>query len=300
MSPAQPGSAGRRDAGPVGDPAPLVDAYLRDWIDGRDLPRNLADALRYAVLGPGKRLRPILAVRSCEAVGGAAERALAAAAAVEMIHAFSLVHDDLPALDDDDLRRGRPTLHCEVGEALALLAGDALLGLAVELVVERLPPDLALPVCREVIGGCNRMIVGQVYDTLPGSHRSGTPRERLLVTHRNKTGALIRAACRAGALCGGADPAQLGSITGFAEAVGLMFQAVDDLLDVTGTTEQLGKTAGKDAEQHKRTFPSVLGVAATREEVERLRGEALAALAPLGARADALRSLCEFLAVRTR
>ena len=138
MSPTHPGPANRKGAVIVDDPAPLVDSYLRDWIDSRKLPRNLADAIRYAVLGPGKRLRPILTVRSCEAVGGFSEDALVPAAAVELIHAFSLVHDDLPALDDDDLRRGRPTLHRKAGEALALLAGDALLGLAVELLVERL------------------------------------------------------------------------------------------------------------------------------------------------------------------
>jgi len=282
------------------DPLPRVDRYLADWLDGRSLPPNLDAAIRYAALGPGKRLRPLLTIRCCETVGGNADDALAPAAAVELIHAFSLVHDDLPSLDDDDLRRGRPTLHRHAGEAMAVLAGDAMLGLAMELVLDRLPAELAQPVGEELIRGCNRMIAGQVYDTFPDAHESGSELERLLTTHRNKTGALLRAACRAGARCGRADERQLEAVTGFGEAIGLMFQIVDDLLDVTGTTQQLGKTAGKDAEQEKRTYPALLGLDASRNEVERLRSVALAALDPLGARAGALVELCEYLAARTR
>lgn len=277
-----------------------IEAYLGSWLDARPLPPKLHQAVRYAVLGPGKRMRPILAVRCCEAVGGESAEALAPAAALEMIHAFSLVHDDLPALDDDDLRRGRPTLHRHAGEAMAVLAGDALLGLAVELVLERLPGPLAVPVSLELIRGCNRMIAGQVYDTVRDAHGPASPMDRLLTTHRNKTGALILAACRAGALCGGADRDQLDSVSRFGEAVGLMFQVVDDLLDVTGTTGELGKTAGKDREQEKLTYPALLGVEASREEVARLRAEALRALELLGGAADPLRELCGFLATRTR
>jgi geranylgeranyl diphosphate synthase type II len=291
-APARPGRPGK--------PVPRLEGYLAEWLDGRSLPGNLAGAIRYALLGPGKRLRPVLTIRSCQAVGGSEADALAPAAAIEMIHAFSLVHDDLPALDDDDLRRGRPTLHRRNGEAMAILAGDALLGLAVELLVDRLPAGLAVPVCREIIEGCNRMIVGQVYDTLPGSHDAGTALEQLRTTHRNKTGALIRAACRAGAICGRADGRQLGAVADFGEAIGLMFQVVDDLLDVTGTTEQLGKTAGKDAARGKLTYPALLGVEASRREVRRLRDEALAALEPLGERAMPLRELCDHLSERTR
>jgi len=282
------------------DPLPRVDRYLADWLDRCSLPPNLDAAIRYAALGPGKRLRPLLTIRCCEAVGGDADDALAPAGAVELIHAFSLVHDDLPALDDDDLRRGRPTLHRHAGEAMAVLAGDAMLGLAIELMLDRLPAPLARPVAGELVRGCNRMIAGQVYDTLPAAHESGSELDRLLTTHRNKTGALLRAACRAGALCGGADARQLEAVTGFGEAIGLMFQIVDDLLDVTGTTEQLGKTAGKDVEQEKRTFPAHLGLEASRKEVERLRSVARAALDPLGSRAAVLRELCDYLAARSR
>jgi geranylgeranyl diphosphate synthase type II len=282
-------------------PAEAVDAFMAGWLDRRQLPPNLREAIRYSLLGPGKRMRPLLVVHGCRAVGGDLGQALVPAAAVEMIHAFSLVHDDLPAMDDDDLRRGRPTLHCHTNEAMAVLAGDALLGQAVELVVEQLsPPELAAQVCRELIRGCNHMISGQVWDTLPDFEESVQPLERLQTIHRHKTGALIRAACRMGALCGGAGPEQLESLTRYGEAIGLMFQVVDDLLDVTQTTKHLGKTAGKDADQHKLTYPSLLGLEASRAEVDRLREEALAALNGFDDRARPLRQLCEYLAVRTR
>lgn len=281
--------------------AATIDAYLTAWLDERPLPGNLKEAIRYALLGPGKRLRPILVIRSCEAVGGKADDALAAAAAVEMVHAFSLVHDDLPSMDDDDLRRGRPTLHRHTSEAMAILAGDALMGLAVELVSTRLSPDdLASRVSRELIRGCNDMIVGQVYDTLPGFDEAADPMERLKTIHRHKTGSLIRASCRMGAICGGADDRKLGRLTAYGEAVGLMFQVMDDLLDVTGTTERLGKTAGKDAHQRKLTYPALVGIDGSRAEARRLREQALAALKGFAAEAEPLRQLCEHLAVRTK
>jgi geranylgeranyl diphosphate synthase type II len=300
----RPGAAAATASSPFPDELELVeqvDAYLSRSLGERRLPGNLREAIRYALLAPGKRMRPILVLRSCEAVGGRLAAALPAAAAVEMVHAFSLVHDDLPAMDDDDLRRGRPTLHKHTSEAMAVLAGDALLGLAVELVATRLePPALANAVGRELIVGANDMIAGQVYDTLPDAGAPADPLERLRTIHRHKTGALIRAACRMGGLCGGADERPLEGLTRFAEAIGLMFQAVDDLLDVTQTTEHLGKTAGKDADQSKLTYPSVLGLPGTRREIERLRAEALAALREVGERSAPLGRLCEYLAVRTR
>jgi geranylgeranyl diphosphate synthase type II len=278
-----------------------VDSYLGCWLDERSLPENLREAMRYALLGPGKRMRPILVIRCCEAVGGQSEQALAPAGAIEMIHAFSLVHDDLPALDNDDLRRGRPTLHRYAGEAMAILAGDALMGLAVELIAERVsPPELAHRIGGELIRASNDMISGQVYDTLPSFEASVEPEHRLRTIHRLKTGALIRASCRMGALSGGADDSQLDAITCFGEAIGLMFQVVDDLLDITQTTEHLGKTAGKDLEQEKLTYPAVLGVSASRREVRRLRDDALAALDRVGGRIEPLRQLCDYLAVRTK
>ena len=288
-------------AGGHGDIGRAVDAYLAGWLEERPLPPQLRAAVAYAVLGPGKRVRPTLVIRSAEAVGGDRETALPAAAAVELVHAFSLVHDDLPALDDDDLRRGRPTLHRKVGEAMAILAGDALLGLAVELVAERAgPSEVAHAVGRELIVGCNDMIAGQVQDTVPGFPDEADPRDRLETIHRLKTAALIRACCRMGALAGRATGPEREALSRFGEAVGLAFQVVDDLLDVTQTTRHLGKQAGKDARRCKLTYPGVVGVEASRREVERLEAEALAAIEPLDERAEPLRRLARDLTTRTR
>jgi geranylgeranyl pyrophosphate synthase len=281
--------------------AAQVEHYLEQYLDSRPVPSNLREAIRYAALAPGKRMRPVLVVRSCEAVGGGVDEALAPAAAIEMIHAFSLVHDDLPAMDDDDLRRGRPTLHRHTSEAMAILAGDAMMSLAFGLLIGRIrPPQLAAEVAAELISGTNDMIAGQVYDTLPAFDADVTPLERLKTIHRHKTGALMRAACRMGGMCGRADAEQLEALTVYAEAIGLMFQVVDDLLDVTQTTEHLGKTAGKDVDQHKLTYPALIGVEASRQEVQRLREQAHAALEVLGDKAQPLHELCDFLAVRTR
>lgn len=282
-------------------PAEPVETYLREFVEARPLPPNLREAILYAVLGPGKRLRPILVVRACAAVGGVIDQALPAAAAMEMIHAFSLIHDDLPAMDDDDLRRGRPTLHKHTNEAMAILAGDALQALAFELIATRLKEAAMIgQVVRELAIATNDMIAGQVCDTLPCFDEEMEPIDRLEVIHKHKTAALLRASCRMGAICGGATAEQLNSLTKYAEAIGLMFQIVDDVLDVTQSTEQLGKTAGKDAAQDKLTYPAVLGLDASREEIERLRIAATKSLDALGSAADPLRELCEFMAVRTK
>jgi len=284
--------------------AARVDAYMQAYLDSRDLPRKLREAITYSLLAGGKRLRPILVLAACEAVGGAdaeaSDAALPAAAAVEMIHTFSLIHDDLPAMDDDDLRRGRPTLHVHTNEAMAILAGDALQSLAVEILAAR-TPDAALAgrLVAELTVACNDMIAGQVYDTFPEDDDAPTPRAQLEQIHRNKTGALLRACCRMGAMAGGADDAQLAAISAYAEAIGLMFQVVDDLLDVTGSSEELGKTPGKDAAQGKLTYPALLGIEATRAEVQRLRQQAQDALRPLGDQAHGLAALCDYMAVRT-
>jgi geranylgeranyl diphosphate synthase type II len=286
---------------PLAQAAAEVEAYLAEWLAGRALPENLRAAIRYAVLGGGKRVRPLLVRLSCEAVGGSRSQALPAAAAMELVHTFSLVHDDLPAMDDDDLRRGRPTLHRQTSEAMAILAGDAMLALAFELLANRVPsPGLAGSLCAELAVATDDMIAGQVYDTLPDFPESTPPLVRLQTIHRHKTGALIRCACRLGALSAGASDGRLHCITAYGEAIGLMFQVVDDLLDVTQTSEHLGKTARKDAEQGKLTYPAVLGVDASRREVERLHDEACRALESLGSDATPLRELSAWLAKRTR
>jgi geranylgeranyl diphosphate synthase type II len=276
-----------------------VERALERAIDTRALAPRLAEAMRYASLGGGKRVRPVLAIR-CGLAAGAPDihALLPAAIAFEFIHAFSLVHDDLPALDNDDLRRGRPTTHKAFGEALAILAGDGLQSLALEaaLASPRAPDRVALEVAR----ACTDMISGQVYDTLAGFPADCVaPADRLALIHRNKTGALIRGACRVGALAAGASPALLERFSRYGEAMGHMFQVVDDILDETQTSQTLGKSAGKDKAQGKTTYPAVHGIERSRSFVRELREEALQALSGLDASADPLRTMARALATRT-
>ena len=287
--------------------ATLAGESLRGFIASRVLPTDLREAVEYAALGGGKRLRPILAILSAEAVGGSRTDALPAALAVELVHAFSLVHDDLPALDNDDLRRGRPTLHVARGEALALLTGDLMLGLAFEALAEGVDdPALVGLLTRDLTAGVNGMIVGQVYDTLGGFPANLDDRAKLETIHRRKTGDLIVASCRMGARCALAATPTPGAgraldlITAYADAVGLMFQIVDDLLDVEQTAEHLGKGAGKDQVSGKLTYPGVLGVEESRAQIDRLRRIALDAASALGPPARPIADLCAFLAVRTK
>ncbi|MEO1236469.1 MAG: polyprenyl synthetase family protein [Planctomycetota bacterium] len=284
-----------------------VDAWVRDFVAERGLPRNLADAVAYAALGPGKRVRPTLVVRACEAVGGALDTLtdtpglLPGAAGLEMVHAFSLVHDDLPAMDDDDLRRGRPTLHRHTDEATAILAGDGLLSMAFEAIATRTADaGLAAALVGELATATTDMIAGQMFDTRPDFDEHMPAADRLSLVHRLKTAALLRAACRIGGRCGGADADQLAALTTYAEAVGLMFQVVDDLLDVTAEADHLGKATGKDEAAGKLTYPGLMGIDGTRAEVERLRAEANAAIEPLGESAAGLRRLADELAERRK
>jgi len=204
-------------------------------------------------------------------------------------------------MDDDDMRRGRPTLHKHTDEAMAILAGDLLVGLAFETVATRLnPAKRSVAVSRELSVATNDMIAGQVYDTLPEFPEAMEPRDRLVLTHMHKTGALIRCACRMGGICGGASGSALNGLSHYAESIGLMFQIIDDLLDVTQTPEEMGKATGKDADNGKLTYPGLLGVEGSRDEVSRLLREALEALEPLGPPADPLRQLAEYMAVREK
>ncbi|MFM9956775.1 MAG: polyprenyl synthetase family protein [Phycisphaerales bacterium] len=287
----------------MSEPVALIERFMASYLDSLRLPPNLDSATRYALFGPGKRARPVLAVHACRALGAPAEDALPAASSVEMVHAFSLVHDDLPALDNDDLRRGRPTTHVAHGEAMALLVGDLLNTLAFQVVAERVADaGTAAALTREITRGTTAMIVGQVYDTLGGFTPGLNDAKRLELVHRNKTGALIRASCRMGALSAGprCTPEALQSLTTYGEAIGLMFQIVDDLLDVEQSAEHTGKATGKDAALGKLTYPGVMGVESSRREITRLRGVALEALRAFGGNAGPLVELCEYLAVRTR
>lgn len=284
-------------------PTAKVDAYLEAYVASLDCPAALREAIRYALLGGGKRLRPLLAWHACVAVGGTGELSLPAGAAVELIHAFSLVHDDLPGLDNDDMRRGRATLHKKTSEAMAILAGDAMLTMAFELITERVRPEaVAARLSAELARGTSGMITGQVYDTLAGFPDGLNDEQKLRLVHRNKTGALIRAACRMGAIS--ASPtlptASLEAIATYGDAVGLMFQIVDDLIDATQTSEHAGKKTGKDQDAGKLTYPGVIGLDRSRAEVERSLKAALDALAPLGEPARPLRELAAYMAIRTK
>ena len=287
-------------------PLPLIERELVSSIDRAGYPPALDGAVRYAALDGGKRLRPLLAWHACQAVCGRGEPSLPACAAVELVHAFSLVHDDLPCMDDDDLRRGRPTLHRHAGEAMALLAGDAMLTLAFATAARIHDPTLAASLTTELSHATSAMIVGQTLDTL-GHDEPAPTRATLERIHANKTGALIRAAVRMGALAGLADPDArsdlgdpLATLTDYAEAVGLLFQVIDDLLDVEQTEEQTGKRTGKDASSGKLTYPGLLGIEASHRAAAELHAKAVAALDPLGSRAAHLRELADFMAVRTK
>ncbi len=266
---------------------------------GEGCPARLREAIRYSLLAPGKRLRPMLVLLAAEACGGVAEAALPAAVAVEMIHTYSLVHDDLPAMDDDDLRRGRPTCHKAFDEATAILVGDALLGLAFEVLARDLhPPALAAKCCTvlaRAAGPCE--LVGGQADDLGGvAAHAGI--EALESIHRRKTGAMFLASLELGARVGGADARQRAALDVYGRRLGLAFQITDDLLDVGGTAEALGKRAGKDSEQGKLTFPGLLGAEESRRRAEQLIDEACQAIAPLAPRAEGLEVLARFVLER--
>lgn len=265
-------------------------------------PTRLHAAMRHASLGGGKRIRPLLVYATGTALGAVEADLDASAAAVELIHCYSLVHDDLPAMDDDDLRRGRPTCHVAFGEATAILAGDALQALAFELLARDATPGVDAATRVEMLRtlgaacGAEGMAGGQALDLAAvGKTLTLAELERM---HMYKTGALIRASVRLGALAGGADAATLAALDRYGHAVGLAFQVQDDILDVEGETEVLGKTAGKDAAAAKPTFPSILGMDASRTRLAELTAAALDALRPLGTRAALLAELARYAAER--
>ncbi len=284
--------------------AELLSEFLRHVLDEyRDVPARLLESVRYSLLSNGKRLRPALVMESWRACGGPDESqdaALAAAAAIELVHTFSLVHDDLPAMDDDDMRRGKPANHKVFGEAIAILAGDAMLAMSFEVIARQAPPAIATTMVQELASatGFEGMIGGQVLDMQSQSQNLAI--EQLQQIHRRKTGALITAACNLGAIAAAADEMKSNCVSKFGEHLGLAFQIVDDVLDVTSTAEQLGKAANKDAGKGKRTYPSVIGLDASREEANRQFDLALRAIEPLRGRAAGLAQLARFVIERTR
>lgn len=263
-------------------------------------PATIHKAMRYSLFAGGKRLRPILCLAAAEACGGETKAALPFACAVECIHTYSLVHDDLPSMDNDDLRRGRPTSHKVFGEGIAVLTGDALLTIAFEIATQAEPTrrytlrdmlrDLA------VAAGSQKLIAGQVAD-LEGEGKKVT-RNGLRYIHENKTAAMLAVSVRLGAMTANATEKQLAAITDFGHSLGLAFQVIDDILDVTQTSEKLGKSAGKDVAAQKATYPAVIGLDASRREAKRLTRKADAALKLFGPRADMLRQIANYLLAR--
>jgi geranylgeranyl diphosphate synthase type II len=288
-----------------------VDDALRAALSqAGDGPASLREAMAYSLFAPGKRLRPMLVLLASEAAGGDAESALPAACAVEMVHTYSLIHDDLPAMDDDDLRRGLPTCHKQFGEALAILAGDALLTLAFQVLADGYPPATAAACCRELAvgAGAGGMVGGQVDDlaaeTRPPSVTGEAALRFLEQIHRRKTGALYLASLRLGLLAaqgerpGGPDPAVRICLDRFGSAFGLAFQVTDDLLDVESDSARTGKRTQKDHGRNKLTYPGLLGVAESRHRAEELVRQAEDALQPLGERAARLVALTRSLVGR--
>jgi len=261
-----------------------VEDALSRWVP-REAPAGLGEVMRYAVLDGGKRLRPLLVLAAAEAVGaGQDEAALRAAAAVELIHAYSLVHDDMPCMYDDALRRGKPTVHVQYGEAAAMLGGDAMQALAFEVLVPDagVAPALQAHLVRLLTraSGSDGMAGGQAIDLASVGVALTEPALRDM--HRRKTGALLQASVMMGAACGKTGPASLAALSRYGAALGLAFQIVDDILDVTQASEALGKTAGKDLDQNKPTYVTVLGLQEAARQARALRDEALAALAASG------------------
>jgi geranylgeranyl diphosphate synthase type II len=260
-------------------------------------PATIHTAMRYSVFAGGKRLRPILCLASAEACGGEIKAAMPLACAMECIHTYSLIHDDLPSMDNDDFRRGRPTCHKVFGDGIAVLAGDALLTIAFEIAagvqptrrydVKQIISEIA------VAAGSRKLIAGQVADL----EAEGQPitRKELRYIHQNKTAAMLIASVRLGVMSANGSAKQLEAISTFGAALGLAFQVIDDILDVTQTSEKLGKSAGKDIAAQKATYPAVIGLEKSREEAQRLTNEAHGALDIFGAKADTLHALANYL-----
>ncbi len=279
----------------------LVDAALQRLLPVSGTPpTSIHEAMRYSVFAGGKRIRPILCLEAARIFTSEVTPALHPACAIEFIHTYSLIHDDLPALDNDDLRRGKPTCHKQFGEAIAILAGDALLTLAFETIgVTPVEAELRVKMLVEVAasaGTVNGMVGGQVADLEAEGQRVGP--ETLEYIHRSKTAALIRAAITAGVICGGAADADVARLRHFGETIGWAFQVTDDILDVEESSAALGKTAGKDIAQQKATYPAVFGLERSHEIANELSAKAIADLAPYGERATRLREIAEFLVHR--
>ncbi len=284
-----------------------IDTALQRYVNfDEDCPSQLRKAIEYSLLAPGKRLRPQLVLLATQACGGTLEDALPAAVAVEMIHAYSLVHDDLPAMDDDDLRRGRPTCHKQFDEATAILVGDALQARAFEvLATEIAPAERAARCCAELAqaAGATALVGGQADDLTSQFFQATDDTqaiERLELIHRRKTGALFRVSLRLGAIVAGATDQQLAALDTYGQHLGLAFQVVDDLLDVSGSESTVGKRVGKDSARGKTTYPAILGIEASHERAKALIDEACRSIELFGEAAAPLRELARYVSQRDK
>ncbi|WP_406504792.1 polyprenyl synthetase family protein [Streptomyces sp. NBC_00212] len=280
----------------------VVESHLERALMPR-YPEKIFESMRYSLVSGGKRLRPVLCLAGCELGGGERELAIPTACALEMLHTASLIHDDLPAMDDDDYRRGKLANHKVFGEGMALLAGDALLSYALEFILlntRRVPADRLLRVMQTLINrvGVSGLVGGQVVD-VESEGRDDVDLATLEFIHSRKTGSLIDAAMVTGAILGGADEDTIARLSGYARRVGLAFQIVDDVLDVTSTRQQLGKTPRKDEKAHKATFPSLFGLEGSMRQARELVDEAKRELAPFGGRAVPLLAMADFVCTRT-
>jgi len=280
----------------------LIEKALDSYLPPEDrYPHIIFRAMRYSVLNGGKRLRPILVLTACQSVGGDISLAIPLACAVEFVHSFSLIHDDLPALDDDDFRRGKPASHKVFGEAVAILAGDALLSLAFETIARTkgVPADAVLEVCRRIAAasGAEGMVTGQVVDI--ESEGKKIPPETLEFMHTHKTGALIEASVVCGGLIGGANQEQLCSLSHYGKKFGLAFQITDDILDIEGDEAKTGKPVGSDLRKQKSTYPALFGLEASREMAKRAVDEAIESISGFGPEADLLRVLAHLVVDRS-
>ncbi|MDR0870854.1 MAG: polyprenyl synthetase family protein [Planctomycetaceae bacterium] len=263
-------------------------------------PPQLGDAVRYSLLAPGKRLRPLFVLLACELCGGQRQLAMPAACAVEMIHCYSLIHDDLPAMDNDDTRRGRPTCHKQFDEATAILAGDALIPAAFEMLAKMEPPELAVRCCRElaVAAGASQLVGGQMDDVLQERTPASPTQDFLERIHLRKTGALIRVSLRLGGLAAEGTEPQLEHLDNFGADFGLAFQITDDLLDVLGDEQDVGKRLHKDSEKGKLSYPAILGVEKSQKEAERLVNKAVDSLTAAGSKDSISFDVLRFMAYR--
>lgn len=280
----------------------IIDSALDKYLPREDIyPEVIYKAMRYSVFNGGKRLRPILSIAACEAVGGDSRKALPAGCAIEMIHAFSLIHDDLPALDNDDLRRGKPTSHKVFGEAMAILAGDGLFARAFEVLTSEIPDtpaELVLEVTSRIAAaaGTSGMVIGQVADMICEGKQVSA--ETLKFMHKHKTGAIIEACIASGAILGGGSKEQVSALSSYGWMIGQAFQITDDILDIEGNEAKLGKPIGSDLKNKKTTYPSLYGLQRSKELARECIDKAVDSLAILDDRADPLRAIAEYILVR--